>query len=129
MGDKMSQSEIDALLNSVNSAPTQIAPDKTGSQDDKMNLSAEERDALGEIGNISMGTAATTLSQLLNKMVMIDTPHVEMITKKELKEHYPAPYVAVEIKYTQGLVGDNILNIKNDDVKLMTDLMMGDQEI
>jgi len=88
-------------------------------------LSEIERDALGEIGNICMGTAATTLSMLLGKKVSITTPHVVLSNNIPELASSQKPYVAVEVSYTAGIDGYNILLVKNDDVLAITDLLMG----
>lgn len=116
MSDILSQEEIDALLRGQQSNSTNNGDDA---------LTDVEKDALGEIGNISMGTAATTLSTLLRNKVVITTPRVDITTMAELGKEYPIPFVAVEVKYTHGLEGVNLLILKEDDVKLITDLMMG----
>lgn len=119
MSDMLSQEEIDALLRGDSAAPQ---PDSSSQIEA---LSDEEKDALGEIGNISMGTSATTLYTLLNQKVSITTPKVTVLTWEELAGQYPIPYVAVQVEYKEGLVGSNLLILKEDDVKIITDLMMG----
>ncbi|MBS4536041.1 flagellar motor switch phosphatase FliY [Clostridium sp. D2Q-14] len=111
----LSQEEIDALLND----------DADENNTDENVLTEEEIDALGEIGNISMGTAATTLFTLLGQKVTITTPEVSMTTMKKLTQQYPMPFVAVDVSYKIGLEGSNVLMLKTDDVKVITDLMMG----
>lgn len=111
----LSQEEIDALLNG----------DLNGDDDNIIMLTEEEIDALGEIGNISMGTAATTLFTLLGQKVTITTPKVSTTNMKELANVYPSPYIAVDVKYKVGLEGSNLLILKTDDVKVITDIMMG----
>lgn len=128
MGDMLSQDEIDALLNGVNiedSAKDDGAKEDSGSASAEETLNAEEKDAVGEIGNISMGTSATTLYALLGQKVTITAPHVKETTWDELARFFVEPYVAVRVKYTEGLKGMNILIIKEDDVKVIADLMMG----
>lgn len=117
MGDMLTQAEIDALLKG----------DSTfGSDNDSENeLTAIEKDALGEIGNISMGTSATTLFTLLGQKVTITTPKVSLTSWEELAKDYPSPYVAVKVEYTKGLIGSNLLILDEKDVKIITDLMMG----
>lgn len=119
MGDMLSQAEIDALLNgtSLDDAGT---GDETGGE-----LSPQEIDALGEIGNISMGTSATTLFTLLGQKVVITTPRVIVSNWDEISREYSSSYVAVRVEYTHGLVGSNLLIMKEMDVKVITDLMMG----
>ncbi len=84
-----------------------------------------QKDALGEIGNISMGSAATTLSVLLGHKVSITTPTVSMSTMAAIRESYPMPYLIVEVGYTVGIGGNNILAIQASDACIIADLMMG----
>ncbi len=109
MSQKLSQAEIDKLLN-TNDTPL---------------LTEEEIDMLGEIGNIGMGNSATALSQILNRKVNITTPKVLVLENNEMPDKYAMPYVTVEINYIEGLEGKNVLNLKCDDVKLITNIMMG----
>lgn len=88
-------------------------------------LSDVEKDAIGEVANISMGSSATTLYSLVNRKVNITTPVVTLATWDTLLEDYERPCVFIQIKYTQGLDGTNILVLKEHDVKVITDLMMG----
>ncbi|MCM0760184.1 flagellar motor switch phosphatase FliY [Sporomusa sphaeroides DSM 2875] len=113
----LSQEEIDALLRGE---PVAASPSPAGQE-----LSDIEKDALGEIGNISMGTAATTLSVLLGRRVSITTPKVSISTLDEIKRQYPLPYLVIEVGYTQGLLGTNILAIREQDALIIADLMMG----
>ncbi len=119
MSDMLSQEEIDALLRGDSVDPQQ------DSSSNIQTLTDEEKDALGEIGNISMGTSATTLYTLLNQKVNITTPKVDVLTWDELSDDYSMPYVAVEVEYKEGLIGSNLLIMKENDVKIITDLMMG----
>ena len=119
MGDMLSQEEIDALLNGSSSV---------GSNDDagqNNELSSQEIDALGEIGNISMGTSATTLYALLGQKVMITTPQVSVLSWQDLYQQFNMGYVGVKVEYTEGLHGVNLLLLKENDAKVITDLMMG----
>ena len=88
-------------------------------------LSDVEKDAIGEVANISMGSSATTLYSLVNKKVDITTPVVELATWDSLLVDYEKPCVFTQIKYTVGLDGSNIMVLKEQDVKIITDLMMG----
>ena len=115
MDGVLSQEEINALLNEGDGQAT-------GSFDE---LSDVERDAIGEIGNISMGTAATTLSSLVNRKVEIATPVVTTASWDDIVEAYERPCVFIRIAYTVGLDGSNLLVLKEQDVKVITDLMMG----
>ena len=138
MSDEMiSQEEIDALLNggipsADAGAETPAAGDAPAEQAaaapsaDVANLLSDiEKDALGEIGNISMGSAATTLSVLLGHKVSITTPAVSIDTMAMIKDQYPMPYLIVEVGYTVGINGNNILAIQASDASIIADLMMG----
>lgn len=119
MDGMLSQEEIDALTGGGGASS-----DDTSAQDNEL-LSEAERDAVGEIANINMGTAATTLSTLLNNKVTITTPRVSYVTINELSEQYDRPCVFIHISYIEGIDGNNILILKEHDVKIITDLMMG----
>ena len=123
MGDMLSQAEIDALLSGVDMGSD--GPDASATPQRTPLLTPEERDALGEIGNISMGTSATTLFALLGQKVNITTPVVTETSWEELVAMFQQPYVAVRVQYTEGLVGANLMVMKESDVKIITDLMMG----
>ena len=89
-------------------------------------LTKEQQDTLGEIANISMGSSATSLSALLNNLkVDITPPQIELIRKSESLDDYHNVCVLVHINYVKGLSGSNVLILKEDDVKIIADLMMG----
>ena len=88
-------------------------------------LTDVEKDAIGEVANISMGSSATTLYSLVNRKVNITTPVVMPAKWENLLADYERPCVFIQIKYTTGLDGTNILVLKEHDVKIITDLMMG----
>lgn len=114
MDGMLSQEEINALLN-------EPGVSDVGEQ----SLTDAEKDAIGEVANISMGTAATTLSSLVNKKVDISTPVVSVATWDDIVAAYERPCVFIRIGYTVGLDGTNVLVLKEHDVKVITDLMMG----
>lgn len=132
MDGMLSQSEINALLNGMELNSEEEKPDEgasAGSVSDgaagDVSLTDVEKDAIGEVANISMGTSATTLFSLVNKKVNITTPVVELATWDTVAAEYERPCVFITIKYTVGLDGQNILVLKENDVKVITDLMMG----
>lgn len=108
----LSQEEVDILLNRTTDG-------------ESGNLSEEEKDLLGEIGNICMGSAATTLSVLINQPVSITTPKVESTTLKYLKSTFKLPNVAVEVRFCEGIDGANLLLLKVHDAGIIANLMMG----
>lgn len=142
MDGMLSQDEINALLNGMSdaSAGTEDSQTETAevsgaestsyvntaavSEKDAL-LTDTEKDAIGEIANISMGSAATTLYSLVNRKVNITTPVVSLEQWESMIGGYERPCVFIQIKYTAGLDGHNILILKEHDVKIITDLMMG----
>ena len=142
----LSQDEINALLQGMDLSDTAdsgaspetpqdsssaentdngYAKDVAPTVGDEEGLTDVEKDAIGEVANISMGSSATTLYSLVNRKVNITTPVVTLATWKTLLDSYEKPCVFIQIKYTQGLDGTNILVLKEHDVKVITDLMMG----
>ncbi|EON73304.1 flagellar motor switch phosphatase FliY [Lysinibacillus sphaericus] len=131
MSDEMlSQEEIEALLRGETLEDKNS--DTEASEHDEMNeirvedyLDSFAQDALGEVGNISFGSSATALSALLGQKVDITTPSISMINRNKLEEEFPHPYVAVQVEYTIGLTGMNLLVIKQSDAAIIADLMLG----
>ena len=129
MDGMLSQDEINALLSGM-ALDSEPAETPTETDDSVMYMGGEsltevERDAIGEVANISMGTSATTLYSLVNRKVDITTPVVSLANWENVLEYYEKPCVFIRIKYTTGLDGHNILILKEHDVKVITDLMMG----
>lgn len=126
MADTISQDEINALFANAGGGDAGASSDggTTGAASGA-SLTDSDRDVLGEVGNISMGSAATTLSSLLNEKVNITTPTVkEGSTLKELLGGADK-YVAIDIKYKTGLDGSFMLLMKEQDVKIVASMMMG----
>lgn len=147
MDGMLSQDEINALLNGMDLSTDEMSG--LGDLTDEVSTSAEEtgesitaageqpsaggeellsnveKDAIGEVANISMGSSATTLYSLVNRKVNITTPVVTLATWQTILGDYERPCVFIQIKYTKGLDGTNILVLKEHDVKVITDLMMG----
>lgn len=132
MSDGMlSQEEIEALLrgesleNRMDESEDKNDENKTQALKVEDYLSPMEQDALGEVGNISFGSSATALSALLGQKVEITTPVVTIINRNNLEEEFPHPYVAVQVEYTTGLSGVNLLVIEQTDAAIIADLMLG----
>lgn len=139
----LSQEEIDALLKgppeetvedsgAVQSDGPETAPEDVpatpGSGNEaglSLTLDKSEMDALGEIGNISMGSASTTLSELLRQKVSITSPVVKVIDQKSLFDSFQTPYIIIQVEFKEGLTGYNILVIRLRDAIVMSNLMMG----
>jgi flagellar motor switch protein FliN/FliY len=117
----LSQEEIDALLKQSGSEHSVSAGGATVDE----YLTPLEQDALGEIGNITFGSAATALSTLLGKKVEITTPKVSTISREHLGTEFPKPHVAVHVVYVDGFEGINSLVIKTRDAQVIADLMLG----
>lgn len=126
MSDELlSQEEIEALLRGeYNSDSSDQSGDSLSINIDDY-LTPLEQDALGEVGNISFGSSATALSALLGQKVDITTPSISMINRDKLEEEFPHPYVAVQVEYTTGLIGMNLLVIRQSDAAIIADLMLG----
>lgn len=127
--DYLSQEEIDALLrqSSGDSDEGANSPAAASGGEEVLEnyLSSLEQDALGEIGNITFGSAATALSTLLGRKVDITTPSVSLVRKSELGDVFPKPHVAVSVEYVDGFEGINSLVIRTKDAQVIADLMLG----
>ncbi|KAJ53495.1 flagellar motor switch protein FliN/FliY [Clostridium tetanomorphum] len=133
----LSQEEIDSLLNGGNDNEQEVENKDVENVEDKgetaisvedsgeVDITDLERDLLGEIGNISMGSASTALSTIINQQVNITTPIVSVTTLKDLKDTFEVPNIALEVKYTSGIVGENLLVMKITDAAVVANLMMG----
>ncbi|MGG1215605.1 flagellar motor switch phosphatase FliY [Micromonospora provocatoris] len=131
MSDEMlSQEEIEALLRGE-TLEDRINDSEASTKEETNEIRVEDyldsfaQDALGEVGNISFGSSATALSALLGQKVDITTPSISMINRNKLEEEFPHPYVAVQVEYTIGLTGMNLLVIKQSDAAIIADLMLG----
>ncbi|MFD2913714.1 flagellar motor switch phosphatase FliY [Jeotgalibacillus terrae] len=118
--DMLSQDEIDALLNGSADDEPETEESTPSEQLDEVAI-----DALGEIGNISFGSSATALSTLLNQKVDITTPTVTVVKTEDISNSFPHPSVAINVHYTEGLKGNNLLVIKQSDAAVIADLMLG----
>ena len=109
----LSQDEINALLAGepmdMNEAASEI---EVSDEIEDGSITETDKDLLGEIGNISMGSASTALYQLINQKVNITTPVVSVTTLRKIKEGFETPNIVLDIKYIDGIVGRNILIIK-----------------
>ncbi|MBA2883653.1 flagellar motor switch protein FliN/FliY [Clostridium beijerinckii] len=124
----LSQEEINALLAGEDLASTEAESADTSADDNKIDtgvITDIDKDLLGEIGNISMGSASTALYQLINQQVNITTPVVSVTTLKEIKEGFETPNIVLDIEYVAGIIGRNILIIKTLDGLVISNLMMG----
>ncbi|MFD2628395.1 flagellar motor switch phosphatase FliY [Oceanobacillus kapialis] len=122
MNDGMlSQDEIDALLKVGEDDSDDAAVNSPAYQ----SLTTIEEDTLGEIGNISFGSSATTLSTLLNQKVDITTPKVSVIQKADLEEEFNFEPVSVEVSYIDGFTGKNVFVLKSPDAAIISDIMLG----
>ncbi len=123
--DYLSQEEIDALLRQSSDGYSAAPSDTAGEVQISQYLSSIEQDALGEIGNITFGSAATALSTLLGRKVDITTPQVALIKREDLADEFPRPHVAVSVSYVEGFQGINSLVIRTKDAGVIADLMLG----
>ena len=101
----LSQDEINSLLNGELNNDNEV-------ENNEELLSDLEKDLLGEVGNISMGSASTALYQLLNQKVNITTPVVTVTTIKQIKENFDVPNIILDVEYVEGISGRNMLMMK-----------------
>ncbi|ADZ21266.1 flagellar motor switch protein [Clostridium acetobutylicum EA 2018] len=120
----LSQEEIDSLLNGGDSSSDSPEEQKENTASDN-DLNDIEKDLLGEIGNISMGSASTALSTIIGQKVNITTPIVSVTTLETLKKNFEVPNVALDVKYVSGISGENLLVMKVTDAAVIANLMMG----
>ncbi|NSB24199.1 flagellar motor switch protein FliN/FliY [Clostridium saccharoperbutylacetonicum] len=120
----LSQEEINALLSGEDTTSTESDNGTTASTDAEV-ITDLDKDLLGEIGNISMGSASTALYQLINQQVNITTPVVTVTTLREIKEGFETPNIVLDIEYVTGIIGRNILIVKIADGLVISNLMMG----
>lgn len=134
----LTQAEIDALINGSIGTMTQEAMledekeqrtfeeiDASVQEDISLYFNAPEVDALGEIGNICMGTSATTMYALLGRRVNITTPSVGLYKSENVLTAFRSPFLAISVEFTEGVFGKNLLIIKDYDAAVITDLLMG----
>ena len=134
----LTQEEIDALINGTKTrtsddilaeeekdVQTLEAMDADIQEEIAEYFTHEQVDALGEIGNICMGTAATTMYALLGRRVSITTPKVGLFKSENVLASFKWPFLAVSVEYTGGMYGRNLLIIKDYDAAVITDLLMG----
>ncbi|HDR8128771.1 TPA: flagellar motor switch phosphatase FliY [Bacillus cereus] len=103
--------------------PAEVVETEIVEEVEKEHLTQEEKDVLGEIANISIGSASTVLSTLLNQPVTISTPNVEAINVR----HYdgvPVPFVILNVDFVEGLKNENVFVFTKDVALTMVDLMM-----
>ena len=113
----LSQEEIDALLNGDDDSNESSTPLEE--------LSDLEKDLLGEVGNISMGTAATALSAVVGKSVNITTPTITISTLNELRKGFKTPNIVLDVQFVSGIAGGNLFVINIADSAVIANLMMG----
>lgn len=118
MSESLTQEEIDAMLHAA-STPEPEAQKNTLFDEQTI------KDIIGEVGNISMSQAATTLSSILDRRVTITTPKVKRVIFKEVLEGLVAPKVATSVEFKEGLYGTNLMLLKVKDAIIIADLMMG----
>lgn len=124
----LSQEEINALLSGSDIDEEEQQQEEVVEETfiPTISLTKDEEDAIGEVGNISLGSSSTALSTLLSKEVQITTPSVDVHSYNTfLKVVGNDEKVLIQIEYRTGFVGLNVLLIDKRDAALIGDLMMG----
>lgn len=130
------QEEIDALLKGDGDdkpaeKPEEVAAEAVSEEQSEpapehlVELSDLEKDLLGEVGNISMGTAATALSSVVGKPVNITTPTISISTLNELRKGFKTPNIVLDVQFVSGITGGNLFVINIADSAVIANLMMG----
>ena len=119
--DFLSQEEIDALLNK-NANKASPAKDESAIEPSH-EIGSIQKDIIGEVGNISMSTAATTLSSILNHRVSITTPRVSIVPFEQIMAECTISKVVANIEFKEGLKGDNFLMVDISDAAIIADLI------
>jgi flagellar motor switch protein FliN/FliY len=88
------------------------------------NFSNMERDVIGEVMNISLGSSATSLSSILGKRVEITVPNINVTTAEEFSYKQLEPAIGVEINYIEGLKGTNVMIWKKSDAKIILEALL-----
>lgn len=96
---------------------------------DNAPITTEEMDALGEVMNISMGAAATAISNMLDKQVVITTPHLELQEFENVNYSDMEPAILVKIGYVEGLEGANLMMFRSHDMQIILNLLMGNEDV
>ncbi len=122
--------EADASTEPGFDAPTVVLPDdNTVEYNVSDYLNEVEVDLLGEIGNICMGSVATTMYTLLDRRTNITTPKVEIFAISDVIKAYRVPFIMVDVEYVKGIAGKNLLMLKESDAMLITDILMGGEGV
>lgn len=119
MSNTLSQEEIDRMMNQASES------DNTETAEPKEEMTQMEIDVIGEVGNISMSQAATTLSELLGNAVRITTPKVSATTMQAIVDESERPTIITTIEFKKGITGNNMLMLDINDSAKIADLMMG----
>ncbi|MDK2945313.1 flagellar motor switch phosphatase FliY [Geotoga petraea] len=113
--DFLSQEELDSLLNGLNEE-----------SENKDNLDLEKIiDMMSEVGNIAMGSGATTLSTLLRKKVKIESPQASIVKFKDIRTNFEGQQLVITIDYKKGLKGINSFVLPGNMANIISNLMMG----
>ena len=88
-------------------------------------FTTEETDVIGEIMNISMGSAATAVSTMLDKQVLITTPKVRVEKISNIDYSSLEPAMIVKITYIEGIDGANIMVFRQNDMQMIINQLMG----
>jgi flagellar motor switch protein FliN/FliY len=123
-GEEM-ESHSRAMPESDTTVLAQEELEKMYREDNLKHLTPDQVDALGEIGNICIGTSATTLNTLLGHRVMITTPVVEVYQAQDVLKAYTCPFLVVSVEFVEGVLGKNLLVLREYDAAVITDLLMG----
>ena len=94
--------------------------------EDVRNLKALQLDALREVANIGAGHAATALSQLTDRTIMISVPEITVSRLEDVPDlvgDVDDPVVAILMHMLGDLTGRTLLFMPEADAKILCDLI------
>jgi chemotaxis protein CheC len=95
--------------------------------DEVRDLKELQLDALKEVANIGAGHAATALSQLTNRRIMINVPQIEITRLEDVPRTFgdPEAVVAAVLMHVLGdLTGRTLLLVPEENAWLLCDLLL-----
>jgi chemotaxis protein CheC len=98
---------------------------------DLKSLSIEQLDGIKEIANIGSGHAATALSQLTKKKVMVSVPQVKIIKVEEMDSLFPRPdevVVGALVNFLGDITGRVLLIFPRNEACVLTDSLISEKE-
>lgn len=91
-------------------------------------LTPQDQDKMAEVSQICMSHSATALNMLVRKKIIVSPPSVKVVNSADIINILTAfgmGSVTVQIDYKDDFHCNNLLMLKENDIKVIMDLMMG----